>query len=84
MCLAARASVWTARADLVDPVTEATVRCSDPDDQKFLDLGLSSGAFALFTRDKALLATAARAWAHGLRILLPDQASVLLLEDRVA
>ncbi|HET7662783.1 MAG TPA: putative toxin-antitoxin system toxin component, PIN family [Rhodanobacteraceae bacterium] len=30
-------------------------RCSDPDDQKFLELALESGAGALVTKDKALL-----------------------------
>ncbi|HET8554510.1 MAG TPA: putative toxin-antitoxin system toxin component, PIN family [Rhodanobacteraceae bacterium] len=30
-------------------------RCSDPDDQKFLELALESGASALITKDKALL-----------------------------
>ncbi|HET6587062.1 MAG TPA: putative toxin-antitoxin system toxin component, PIN family [Oleiagrimonas sp.] len=30
-------------------------RCSDPDDQKFLELALESGASALVTKDKALL-----------------------------
>ncbi len=33
----------------------ALPRCSDPDDQKFLELALESGAGALVTRDKALL-----------------------------
>ena len=36
-------------------------RCSDPDDQKFLELALAARADALLTRDRALLALARRA-----------------------
>lgn len=39
-------------------------RCADPDDQKFLALALAVGAELLLTRDKALLALAARARRH--------------------
>jgi putative PIN family toxin of toxin-antitoxin system len=35
-------------------------RCQDPDDQKFLELALASGARWLVTRDRALLALARR------------------------
>jgi len=35
--------------------TDALPRCSDPDDQKFLELALESGASVLVTKDKALL-----------------------------
>ena len=35
-------------------------RCSDPDDQKFLELALAARADALLTRDRALLALARR------------------------
>jgi hypothetical protein len=33
----------------------ALPKCSDPDDQKFLELALACGATALLTRDEALL-----------------------------
>jgi predicted nucleic acid-binding protein len=46
----------------------ATLRCTDPDDQKFIDLALQAGASALLTRDRAVLKLARRARAHGLRI----------------
>ena len=35
-------------------------RCSDPDDQKFLDLAWAAGADVLVTKDKALLDLARR------------------------
>ena len=46
----------------------ATLRCTDPDDQKFIDLALQAGASALLTRDRAVLKLARRAHVHGLRI----------------
>ncbi len=39
-------------------------RCADPDDQKFLALALAVEADLLLTKDKALLALAARARRH--------------------
>lgn len=40
-------------------------RCRDPDDQKFLELALASGARWLVTRDSALLALARRTAREG-------------------
>lgn len=75
---------WCQRAARFAGVVAAApdVRCADPDDQKFLDLAFAAQAQVLFTRDKALLATAARARLHGLAIRAPGAAaSVLLFED---
>lgn len=47
-----------------------TLRCADPDDQKFLDLAVAAGAQALLTRDEALLRLARRA---PFRILRPEE-----------
>jgi len=47
------------------------LRCTDPDDQKFLDLALQTGADALLSRDRAVLKLAGRARPLGLRILTP-------------
>ncbi|MEZ5661522.1 MAG: PIN domain-containing protein [Burkholderiaceae bacterium] len=47
--------------------------CTDPDDQKFLDLARSADVRWLVSRDKALLRVARRARAHGLRILRPGE-----------
>jgi predicted nucleic acid-binding protein len=47
------------------------LRCSDPDDQIFVDLATASRSRWLFTRDRALLALARPARAHGLDIRAP-------------
>jgi uncharacterized protein len=46
-------------------------RCSDRDDQKFLELAWESGAMALLTRDDALLRLARRTRRDGLFAILP-------------
>ena len=53
-----------ARSDAVLP------RCSDRDDQKFLELALESRASALLTRDDALLRLARRTQREGLFAIL--------------
>lgn len=76
---------WQAQATHVEVASAAPIRCTDPHDQKFLDLALASGAHALFTKDKALLATAGHARRHGLIVSPPSDArSVLFLDDDVA
>ncbi|MFK7965091.1 MAG: putative toxin-antitoxin system toxin component, PIN family [Burkholderiaceae bacterium] len=46
------------------------LRCSDPDDQQFLELAVGAKAGWLLTRDRALLKLARRAWRdHQFRIL---------------
>lgn len=47
------------------------LRCTDPDDQMFIDLALSTQARCLFTRDRALLKLARRAKQHGVTVLQP-------------
>jgi predicted nucleic acid-binding protein len=49
----------------------ARLRCTDTDDQKFIDLALASGARWLLSRDRAVLKLARRARAHGLEIQTP-------------
>jgi uncharacterized protein len=49
----------------------ARLRCTDPDDQVFIDLALAERASLLLTHDRALLKLARRAAPHGLRILRP-------------
>ncbi len=48
----------------------ALAQCTDPDDQKFLELAAWSGA-PLITRDKALLRLRRAALRHGFEILAP-------------
>lgn len=57
--------------DLAGRGDVALPRCSDRDDQKFLELALASGAVALLTRDDALLRLARRTRREGLFAILP-------------
>ena len=50
----------------------ASPRCSDPDDQMFIDLAIACSAHALLTRDRALLRLAPRARALGVSIATPQ------------
>ena len=68
-------STWSARAhieDLSPPASlAAPLRCTDPDDQKFIDFALLRADW-LFTRDRAVLRLARRALPRGLAILRPE------------
>lgn len=55
------------------PQTLPALRCSDPDDQIFLDLAAAANAPCLITHDRALLRLAKRAAALGLRIVTPSR-----------
>ena len=73
---------WQQQADLIEVISAAPVRCSDPADQRFLDLAFAARAHVLVTKDKALLATAATSRRNQLFVLPPGRAeSVLLVED---
>jgi uncharacterized protein len=58
----------------VAPATNTApgLRCSDADDQVFVDLALAEGASWLLTHDRALLKLARRAMHRGLRIARPE------------
>jgi predicted nucleic acid-binding protein len=47
-------------------------RCSDPDDQMFIDLAIARSAHALLTRDRALLRLASRARRWSVWIATPE------------
>ena len=53
------------------PGPAARLRCTDPDDQKFIDLALSRGARWLLSRDRAVLKLARKALSQGLTIQTP-------------
>ncbi|HJV87066.1 MAG TPA: putative toxin-antitoxin system toxin component, PIN family [Noviherbaspirillum sp.] len=59
--------VLTARAEVLLPV------CSDPDDQKFLELARDACAQTLITKDKALLKLARRTARAGLFGIVPPE-----------
>lgn len=67
---------WRQCAEAADTPTDlpALPRCSDPDDQKFLELAVAQRADALLSKDKAVLKLRRRALRDfGLRICLPEQ-----------
>lgn len=47
------------------------LRCSDPDDQKFIDLAVAAAAQCLLTRDRAVLKLARRLREHGVQVSTP-------------
>ena len=49
------------------------LRCSDPDDQKFIDLAVASRARWLLSRDRAVRKLAPRLREHGIDTLPPDR-----------
>ena len=59
------------------PPPPQNMRCSDPDDQVFLDLALAQRARWLLTHDRALLRLARRARPLGLMIVTPKSWSGL-------
>jgi putative PIN family toxin of toxin-antitoxin system len=65
---------WDRLATPVERVFPAPFACSDPQDQKFLDLAYTARADWLVTKDKALLKLARRARRDGLLILAPAAA----------
>ena len=74
---AAATAMWARHGRPVDqpaPLGAADrLHCTDPDDQKFIDLAIAARAHTLVTRDKALLKLARKALArHGLRICRPE------------
>lgn len=73
-----KAAVLARAAHHVTPVAAAspaplTLRCTDPDDQRFIDLALAHPGSLLVSRDKALLALRRRALQLGVRVLTPAQ-----------
>jgi predicted nucleic acid-binding protein len=61
---------WTAP---IPPMGAATrMRCTDTDDQKFIDLALAHGAKWLLSRDRAVLKLGRRTRPLGLEVLTPE------------
>jgi predicted nucleic acid-binding protein len=56
------------------------LRCTDCDDQKFIDLALVHGAQWLLSRDRAVLKLARRSRAFGLEIVTPEGWAAALLK----
>jgi uncharacterized protein len=66
---------WARHARRLAPPATAPLapRCSDPDDQMFIDLALAHRARWLVTRDRALLRLRRRLALHGVTVLAPPQ-----------
>jgi len=66
-------ATWDGHAALhPDPPAQRRLRVTDPDDQKFVDLALGTGARWLVSRDRAVLKLARRAAAAGTEIVTPN------------
>jgi putative PIN family toxin of toxin-antitoxin system len=78
---AALHAAWARYATIVAaPVPSLAIpRCSDPDDQKFVELALGSGARWLLSRDKALLKLARQLRPRGVDVLTPERWSAALV-----
>jgi predicted nucleic acid-binding protein len=67
---------WTRWVQPLEPVdlqgAALRLRCSDNDDQKFIDLALGHGITWLVTRDRALLKLARRARPWGVAVVRPQ------------
>lgn len=62
---------WATPVEAPALTLQRGLRCTDPDDQKFIDLALQAGASMLLSRDRAVLKLAARARRCGLLIQSP-------------
>ncbi len=59
--------------ELPGPLGESEhLRCTDPDDQPFVDLAIAHRAHALLTRDRAVLRLASRASRFGVLVATPQ------------
>lgn len=70
------AAIFDSLIKCIDPTPLADIRlpvCSDPDDQKFLELSRDARVSTLITKDKALLKLARKTVKAGLfKIILPE------------
>lgn len=88
--LAALDSAWQRWAEMLPPAPSLAVAtgrrapclCSDPDDQKFIDLALHRRADWLLTRDRAVLRVARAARLGGLAIVTPSVWQALVSSQR--
>lgn len=69
---------WREKAEPIARVAAARFACSDPGDQKFVDLAVCARADALVSKDHALLALHRRAARTGLKIVSPQAAPAAL------
>ena len=73
-------AVFDAHATVCEPPSmpaPAGLRCSDADDQPFIDLAVAGRARWLFSHDRAVLKLARRLRAHGVEALRPSDWAAL-------
>jgi predicted nucleic acid-binding protein len=63
---------WSETVETILAPTLPRLRCTDPDDQKFIDLAAQLGGACLLSRDRAVLKLARRAGEAGFAILTPE------------
>jgi putative PIN family toxin of toxin-antitoxin system len=74
-------ALWESWRRLSESVREPVLgeslrlRCTDPDDQKFVDLAMASAQW-LISRDRAVLKLSRRAQRLGVRVLVPERWSL--------
>ena len=66
-------SRWALIVPAIPTAPSTPLRCTDPDDQKFIDLALQHGNSTLLSRDRAVLKLARRALPRGLAIQTPER-----------
>ena len=64
---------WAADVEAASAPVRGSLRCSDKDDQMFVDLALQVRATALVSRDRAVLRLAPAAKLLGLAIVVPER-----------
>jgi predicted nucleic acid-binding protein len=74
-------AAWDRHAHTLPPPTAPAhwPRCTDPDDQKFVELAIAASARWLLTRDRALLKLARRSRAYGVEVVTPERWGSLAL-----
>jgi len=63
---------WDTHAVIHPEPPTQRLQCTDPDDQKFIDLAIGTGARWLVSRDRAVLKLARRAASAGVAIVKPE------------
>jgi putative PIN family toxin of toxin-antitoxin system len=64
---------WDAHAQVLPAPAQHRLRCTDKDDQKFIDLAFAARARWLISRDRAVLRLRGRAAGLGLTVLAPQR-----------
>jgi uncharacterized protein len=62
---------WSQSVPAPPQIVAHGLHCTDPDDQKFIDLAIGSRSSWLFTRDRSLLRLARKARRLGVEVLTP-------------